>query len=40
MGAASRELVDEHAIGATLDRFEGIYREAIARTGVTLRRAA
>ena len=40
MGAASRELVAEHAIGATLDRFEGIYREAIARTGVTLRRAA
>ena len=27
MGAASRELVAEHAIGATLDRFEGIYRE-------------
>jgi glycosyltransferase involved in cell wall biosynthesis len=40
MGAASRELVAEHAIGATLDRFEGVYREAIARTGVTLRRAA
>jgi glycosyltransferase involved in cell wall biosynthesis len=40
MGAASRELVNEHAIGATLDRFEGIYREAIARTAVTLRRAA
>ena len=27
MGVASRELVIEHAIGATLDRFEGIYRE-------------
>jgi glycosyltransferase involved in cell wall biosynthesis len=40
MGAASRELVAEHAIGATLDRFEGVYREVIARTGVTLRRAA
>jgi phosphatidylinositol alpha 1,6-mannosyltransferase len=40
MGAASRELVNEHAIGATLDRFEGIYRDVIARTAVTLRRAA
>jgi glycosyltransferase involved in cell wall biosynthesis len=40
MGAASRELVGEHAIGATLDRFEGIYRDVIARTAVTLRRAA
>ena len=26
MGAASREIVAEHAIGATLDRFEGLYR--------------
>ncbi len=40
MGAASRELVSEHAIDATLDRFEGIYRDLIARTRVTLRRAA
>ena len=40
MGTASRELVAEHAIGATLDRFEDIYRAAIARTAVTLRRAA
>jgi glycosyltransferase involved in cell wall biosynthesis len=37
MGAASRELVGEHAIGATLDRFEGIYREV---TSTRLRRAA
>jgi len=37
MGAASRELVGEHAIGATLDRFEGIYREV---TATRLRRAA
>jgi phosphatidylinositol alpha 1,6-mannosyltransferase len=40
MGAASRELVGEHAISATIDRFEGIYRDVIARNGVTLRRAA
>jgi phosphatidylinositol alpha 1,6-mannosyltransferase len=40
MGAASRELVNEHAIGGTLDRFEGIYRDVIARTAITLRRAA
>lgn len=31
MGAASREMVSEHAIDATLDRFEGIYRDVIAR---------
>ncbi|WAJ47153.1 glycosyltransferase [Mycobacterium sp. Aquia_216] len=35
MGAASRELVSEHAIEATLDRFEGIYRDLIARGRVT-----
>jgi len=40
MGAASRELVGEHAISATIDRFEGIYRAVIAGNGVTLRRAA
>ena len=40
MGAASRELVNEHAFDTTLDRFEGIYRDVIARTRVTLRRAA
>lgn len=31
MGAASRELVGEHDIVATLDRFEGIYRDLITR---------
>jgi phosphatidylinositol alpha 1,6-mannosyltransferase len=31
MGAASRELVSEHDIEATLDRFEGIYRDVISR---------
>jgi phosphatidylinositol alpha 1,6-mannosyltransferase len=40
MGAASRELVGEHAISATIDRFEGIYLDVIARNGVMLRRAA
>lgn len=41
MGAASREIVEEHAIGATLDRFEAVYHEVIARkAGVTLHRAA
>jgi phosphatidylinositol alpha 1,6-mannosyltransferase len=40
MGAASREMVGEHAISATIDRFEGIYRDVIARSGITLRRAA
>jgi glycosyltransferase involved in cell wall biosynthesis len=40
MGTASRELVNEHAIGATLDRFESVYRDAIARRSVTLRHAA
>ncbi|MDT7575992.1 MAG: hypothetical protein QOH17_2325, partial [Pseudonocardiales bacterium] len=34
------ELVGEHAISATLDRFEGIYRDVIAGNGVTLRPAA
>lgn len=40
MGAASREIVDEHSIEATLDRFEEIYRTVIARKGMVLRRAA
>jgi len=40
MGAASREIVDEHAIGATLDRFEAVYQDVIARRGTVLRRAA
>lgn len=31
MGAVSREIVAEHAIGATLDRFEGIYRDLLGR---------
>jgi phosphatidylinositol alpha 1,6-mannosyltransferase len=31
MGAASRELVSEHDIEATLDRFEEIYRDLITR---------
>ena len=30
MGAVSREIVAEHAIDATLDRFEGLYRQLIA----------
>jgi Glycosyltransferase len=30
MGAVSRELVAEHAFDATLDRFEGIYRQLIS----------
>ena len=40
MGSASREIVDEHAIGATLDRFEAVYQDVIARRGTVLRRAA
>ena len=31
MGAASRELVAEHAIGSTLDTFEGVYRKLLGR---------
>lgn len=30
MGAASRELVAEHAFGTTLDTFEGLYRRLVA----------
>lgn len=46
MGTVSREIVDDHAIGATLDRFEDVYGEVIARRsgarrrGVRLRRVA
>lgn len=40
MGAVSREIVGDHAISATLDRFEGIYRELVSRTRVPLRRVA
>jgi hypothetical protein len=39
MGAASREIVAEHAIGATLDTFEGVYRKLLGR-GRVLYRAA
>lgn len=31
MGAASREIVSEHAVGATLSRFEEIYRSLLGR---------
>jgi phosphatidylinositol alpha 1,6-mannosyltransferase len=40
MGAASRELVAEHAFGNTLDTFEGIYRRVLGRDGLPIRRAA
>jgi glycosyltransferase involved in cell wall biosynthesis len=40
MGAVSREIVAEHAIEATLDRFEGIYRQVVGRVEVAERRAA
>ena len=32
MGAAGRGLIAGHAVTRTLDRFEGLYREAVART--------
>jgi glycosyltransferase involved in cell wall biosynthesis len=41
MGAASREIVAEHAIGATLSTFEGIYERLLGRrSGVQVSRAA
>jgi phosphatidylinositol alpha 1,6-mannosyltransferase len=40
MGAASRELVGEHAFTATLDTFEGIYRRVLGRDGLRISRAA
>ena len=40
MGAVSRELVAEHAIEATLARFEGIYRQVVGRDELAERRAA
>jgi phosphatidylinositol alpha 1,6-mannosyltransferase len=40
MGAASRELVAEHAFTATLDTFEGVYRRVLGRDGLPVRRAA
>ncbi|MHA6622048.1 glycosyltransferase [Pseudonocardia sp. DLS-67] len=40
MGAASREIVAAHGSEATLDRFEGIYAQALGREPVGMRRAA
>jgi glycosyltransferase involved in cell wall biosynthesis len=40
MGAASRELVAEHAFDATLDRFEGIYQRVLGRDDLRSSRAA
>ncbi|MFC4949796.1 glycosyltransferase [Pseudonocardia sp. GCM10023141] len=39
MGAASLEVVAEHAIGATLDTFEGIYRKLLQRERILYRAA-
>ncbi|WP_214406643.1 glycosyltransferase [Pseudonocardia lacus] len=40
MGAASREIVAEHAIEATLSTFEDVYLRLLGRTQAPLRRAA
>jgi glycosyltransferase involved in cell wall biosynthesis len=40
MGAASREIVAEHAIEATLATFEGVYQRLVGRQVTPLRRAA
>jgi phosphatidylinositol alpha 1,6-mannosyltransferase len=40
MGRASRGIAAEHAIDATLDTFEGIYRRLVTGSRVGLRRAA
>jgi phosphatidylinositol alpha 1,6-mannosyltransferase len=40
MGAASLDIVAEHAIDATLDTFEGVYARVASRRRVDLRRAA
>ncbi|MGI9001369.1 MAG: glycosyltransferase [Pseudonocardia sp.] len=40
MGAASREIVAEHAIDATLGTFEGIYERVLGRARTPLDRAA
>ncbi|HET6260385.1 MAG TPA: glycosyltransferase [Pseudonocardia sp.] len=40
MGAAGREIVAEHAIGATLSTFEGIYERALGRDRLQVERAA
>lgn len=39
MGAASLEVVAEHAIGATLDTFEGVYRKLLQRERILYRAA-
>jgi phosphatidylinositol alpha 1,6-mannosyltransferase len=40
MGTASREIVAEHAIDATLSRFVGIYEQVLGRDQATVRRVA
>ncbi|WP_308259353.1 glycosyltransferase [Pseudonocardia sp. H11422] len=40
MGAASREIVGEHAIGTTLDAFEAVYRRALGHETAPAVRAA
>jgi phosphatidylinositol alpha 1,6-mannosyltransferase len=40
MGAASREIVAEHAIDTTLSTFEGIYEKVVGRDELAERRAA
>jgi phosphatidylinositol alpha 1,6-mannosyltransferase len=40
MGTASREIVAEHAIDATLNRFVGIYEQVLGREQATVRRVA
>jgi phosphatidylinositol alpha 1,6-mannosyltransferase len=40
MGAASREIVAEHAFEATLDTFEGIYQKVLGRDELAIRRVA
>ena len=40
MGAASREIVAEHAIEATLSRFEGIYERVVGRDELAVEHAA
>lgn len=40
MGAAGREIVAEHAIAATLNRFEGIYEHLLERDGLQVGQAA
>jgi hypothetical protein len=40
MGAASLDIVAEHAIGATLSTFEAVYERLLGRDRLLLRRAA